>query len=91
MAFRKFLLGAAIVLGTPALAATDAPKAAAPASKNFTGATANLAPGDPPGQWTRQARDYANTRYSPLTQINTRQCRAAAHRLDLQRRPDVRP
>ena len=33
-------------------------------------AHANLAPDDPPGQWTRQARDYANTRYSPLTQIN---------------------
>ena len=37
---------------------------------SFTGATANLAPNDPAGQWTRQARDYANTRYSPLTQIN---------------------
>ena len=29
-----------------------------------------MAPSDPAGQWTRQARDYANTRYSPLTQIN---------------------
>jgi glucose dehydrogenase len=37
---------------------------------SLTGATANLAPNDPPGQWTRQARDYANTRYSPLTQVN---------------------
>jgi alcohol dehydrogenase (cytochrome c) len=36
---------------------------------SFTGASANMAPGDAPGQWTRQARDYANTRYSPLTQI----------------------
>ena len=45
---------------------------AKPAEKSgsFTGATANMAPGDPAGQWTRQARDYANTRYSPLTQIN---------------------
>ncbi len=34
-----------------------------------TGASANFAPNDPPGQWTRQGRDYANTRYSPLTQI----------------------
>jgi alcohol dehydrogenase (cytochrome c) len=35
-----------------------------------TGATANLAPNDPPGEWRRQARDYANTRYSPLSQLN---------------------
>ena len=37
---------------------------------NLTGATANFAPNAPAGQWTQQARDYANTRYSPLTQIN---------------------
>ncbi|MDE2488573.1 MAG: PQQ-dependent dehydrogenase, methanol/ethanol family, partial [Alphaproteobacteria bacterium] len=35
-----------------------------------TGATADLSPNDPPGDWRRQARDYANTRYSPLNQIN---------------------
>jgi alcohol dehydrogenase (cytochrome c) len=35
-----------------------------------TGATANLAPNDPPGEWRRQARDYANTRFSPLDQVN---------------------
>jgi alcohol dehydrogenase (cytochrome c) len=59
---RKLLLGSLFALGAalPAIAA----------SGNLTGATANLAPGDAPGQWTRQARDYANTRYSPLTQIN---------------------
>lgn len=34
-----------------------------------TGATANLAPNDPPGEWRSQARDYANTRYSPLADI----------------------
>lgn len=34
-----------------------------------TGATASFAPGDPPGEWRRQARDYANTRFSPLDQI----------------------
>ena len=34
-----------------------------------TGATASFAPNDPPGEWRRQARDYANTRYSPLDQI----------------------
>jgi alcohol dehydrogenase (cytochrome c) len=36
-----------------------------------TGAQANFAPNDPPGEWRRQARDYANTRYSPLNQVNT--------------------
>jgi glucose dehydrogenase len=36
---------------------------------SLTGATANLAPNDPSGEWARQARDYANTRYSPLAQI----------------------
>ena len=57
MALRALLLGAVLFSGS-ALAA------------NLTGATANLAPGDAAGQWTRQARDYANTRFSPLTQIN---------------------
>ncbi len=32
-------------------------------------AHANFAPNDPPGEWHSQARDYANTRYSPLDQI----------------------
>src|SRR6201996_1449931 len=68
MALRNLLLGAAFFVVAPALAAT-APKSDM-AAKSFTGATANLAPNDPAGQWTRQARDYANTRYSPLTQIN---------------------
>jgi lanthanide-dependent methanol dehydrogenase len=36
-----------------------------------TGATADFAPGDPPGEWRRQARDFANTRFSPLAQVNT--------------------
>ena len=35
-----------------------------------TGATADLSPNDPPGEWRRQARDYANTRFSPLDQVN---------------------
>lgn len=34
-----------------------------------TGATASLTPNDPPSEWHSQARDYANTRYSPLTDI----------------------
>lgn len=62
MALCKALFALIGILGgaLPALAAGG----------SFTGATASLAPADPPGQWTRQARDYANTRYSPLTQIN---------------------
>jgi PQQ-dependent dehydrogenase (methanol/ethanol family) len=32
--------------------------------------TANFAPNDPPGEWRRASRDYANTRYSPLSDIS---------------------
>ena len=42
-----------------------------PENSNVTGATLNFAPNDPPGEWRSQARDYANTRYSTLDQINT--------------------
>ena len=68
---RKILLVAGLMCGAavPVLAADAAP-ANKSSSGSFTGATANLAPGDAPGQWTRQARDYSNTRYSPLAQIN---------------------
>ena len=38
---------------------------------SVTGATANFAPNPPAGEWPSEARDYANTRYSPLDQINT--------------------
>ena len=37
--------------------------------EGWTGATANFAPNGPAGEWPSQARDYANTRYSQLTQI----------------------
>lgn len=33
--------------------------------------TFSQAPDSAPGDWTSQARDYANSRYSPLNQINT--------------------
>jgi PQQ-dependent dehydrogenase (methanol/ethanol family) len=46
-----------------------APTASAPT--NLSGATINFAPNDPPGEWHGQARDYANSRYSPLHQIDT--------------------
>lgn len=39
-------------------------------SASVSGFTLNFAPNDPPGEWRGQARDYANTRYSPLNQIN---------------------
>jgi alcohol dehydrogenase (cytochrome c) len=39
------------------------------ASENDSSANANFAPNDPPGEWRSQARDFASTRYSPLTQI----------------------
>ena len=37
---------------------------------SYTQATANFAGAGKPGEWTSEARDYANTRYSPLDQIN---------------------
>ncbi|HET7413900.1 MAG TPA: PQQ-dependent dehydrogenase, methanol/ethanol family [Pararhizobium sp.] len=54
----------------PASQSNDQSKASSGTDENVTGATANFAPATDPGQWTRQARDYANTRYSPLKQIN---------------------
>jgi glucose dehydrogenase len=41
-------------------------------SGSLTGASANFAPNPKAGEWPSQARDYANTRYSPLDQINTK-------------------
>ena len=43
---------------------------AAPPRQSFSGATADLSSGGPAGEWRSQARDYANTRFSPLKQIN---------------------
>ncbi len=51
--------------------ATELTAHAATGSANVTGATFNFAPGDPAGEWHSQARDYANTRYSTLDQIDT--------------------
>jgi alcohol dehydrogenase (cytochrome c) len=52
--------------------AASMPAPSAAAEKSITGAKFNFAPNDPPGEWHSQARDYANTRYSPLHQIDTR-------------------
>jgi len=38
-------------------------------AENDASANANFAPNDPPGEWRSQARDFASTRYSPLSQI----------------------
>ena len=42
----------------------------ATSAQNTTTANANYAPNDPAGEWRMQARDFANTRYSTLDQIN---------------------
>ena len=57
---------------TDAGRSTHETQAEAAAAESRGGAiSANLAPGDPPGEWHSQARDYANTRFSPLTAINS--------------------
>ena len=56
----------------PAAAASapvQPPAIAASAVVSASGTHADFAPNDPPGEWHRQARDYANTRYSPLDQV----------------------
>ena len=40
-------------------------------NKSVSQATASFAGAGSPGEWTSQARDDANTRYSPLDQINS--------------------
>jgi alcohol dehydrogenase (cytochrome c) len=53
------------------LKAVNAAEPAPGSTASVTGARANFAPNPAPGEWTMQARDYANSRYSPLDQINT--------------------
>jgi PQQ-dependent dehydrogenase (methanol/ethanol family) len=76
-----FLLFVATLAAHPAAAQDNATKpnqsanppqqSTASEVHSITGATANFAPNPPAGEWPSQARDYANTRYSPLNQINT--------------------
>ena len=55
-----------------AVAPTSTPHAPTAAAKAATPrGSFNPAPVTAAGEWTSQARDYANTRYSPLDQINT--------------------
>lgn len=79
-AHRRLLITATLACWT-ALAAAAAPPQAAQAPQTASssspapapivpGTSANFAPGDPPGEWHRPARDYAGTRYSPLAQID---------------------
>ncbi|HZP87614.1 MAG TPA: PQQ-dependent dehydrogenase, methanol/ethanol family [Burkholderiales bacterium] len=56
-----------VAAGAAFAAATGA---AEPTGHEEAGITANFAPNAPAGEWRSQARDYANTRYSPLDQIN---------------------
>ena len=51
--------------------AIKAPADASSPAQPLNNAHADFAPNDPPGEWRSQARDYANTRYSPLDQITT--------------------
>jgi alcohol dehydrogenase (cytochrome c) len=62
--------GLAIVLLLLACPVGATAFAADPPHRSFSGATANFAGAGKPGEWTSPARDFANTRFSPLDQIN---------------------
>src|SRR6185437_5969607 len=72
------LLAVGIVRAQTSGPATPSPSAPPPAtSANATAVPGaqlklNFAPNDPPGEWHSQARDYANTRYSPLDQVTSK-------------------
>jgi alcohol dehydrogenase (cytochrome c) len=62
-------VGLAVAWTSSAIA--QAPPSAAPsAHTSYSGASTTFDGVGKPGEWTSQARDYANTRYSPLNQIN---------------------
>ncbi len=67
------ILLAFLAWGSPLRAAEPPASEATPhaTATNLSGATINVAPNDPAGEWHSQARDYANSRYSPLDQVNT--------------------
>ena len=67
------------------------PRAPQPSDNRLRATTANFAPNDPPGEWHSQARDYANTRFSPLAEINAGNVAQLQRRLDLLRRHAERP
>jgi alcohol dehydrogenase (cytochrome c) len=57
------------VAGYAAYSIYSGQPAAQQQTHSFSGATADFSPNDPPGEWHMPARDYANTRFSPLNQI----------------------
>lgn len=58
-------------LGATAVALSYEPGAtAAPPGRSYSGAVADLSSGDSAGEWHSQARDNANSRFSPLKQID---------------------
>ncbi|MEO8308801.1 MAG: PQQ-dependent dehydrogenase, methanol/ethanol family [Pseudomonadota bacterium] len=59
----------ACVVAIPLSAPAEAAESTA-SNQSVNGASANFAPGDPKGEWRRQAGDFANTRYSILEQID---------------------
>lgn len=67
---REFMLLLTLVGGCAAQAAEPASDPApAQNATSLSGASFNFAPNDPAGEWHSQARDYANSRYSPLDQV----------------------
>jgi lanthanide-dependent methanol dehydrogenase len=66
--FAQHMARAATSLPEPAVPAAAAGAASHPSDGPVP--TANFAPNDPAGEWHSQARDYANTRFSPLSEIN---------------------
>ncbi len=76
---RSILCASALVVGFLATASCNGPEDEEPKkgldvpmakASHGTGATANFAPNPPPGEWPSQGRDHANTRYSPLDEID---------------------
>jgi glucose dehydrogenase len=64
---RTLAVGAVLIVGAGACVAQSAPP---PVRQSYSSATADFAGAGQPGEWTSQARDYANTRFSPLAQID---------------------
>lgn len=71
----SYALIAATLFATPGFAdevpVPVAPAGTMPATGSLTNATANPAPNAAAGDWPMVARDYANTRFSPLDQVNS--------------------
>jgi alcohol dehydrogenase (cytochrome c) len=62
--------GALLLLGAALASQQISPEPAPQAGRSFSGARASFEAAGNPGEWRSQARDYSNTRYSPLNQVN---------------------